>query len=107
MLDSIVLVGMIIHLVLLCEFFCRLTLSNAHVHQSTASLLYGVLFAKIKPTFHKLNVHAAMTSDDIWNHLNLAFSQAMKIQDAFQNKSKMAETPFLKVPFVTVSTKAL
>jgi len=66
-----------------------------------------VLFAKIKSTFHKLNVHAAMTPDDVWNHLNPVFSQAKKIQDVFQNKTKVGELPTLNVPFVTVSTKAL
>ena len=86
-------------------FFCLPP--DTHIHQSTASLLYGALFARIKPTFHKLNVHAAMTPDDIWNHLNPVFKQAKKILDVFQNKSKIAEPPTLKVPFVTVSTKAL
>ena len=74
---------------------------NTHTHQSTASLLYGVLNAQIKPTFHKLNVHAAMTPADIWNHLNPVFTQAKKLQDAFN--SWTADTLSLRVPFVTVS----
>ena len=76
-----------------------LHLSNTHTHQSTASLLYGVLFAQIKPTFHKLNIHTAMTATDIWNYLEPVFSQAKVLQEAF----KMTDTSTLDAPFVTVS----
>ena len=103
-----------------------------HTHQSTASLLYGLLFAQIKPTFHKLNVHAAMTPADIWNYLNPVFMQAKKLKEAFMQAkklkeafmqakklkeafmqakelkeaftNKMVDSPSLRVPFVTVNT---
>ena len=71
-----------------------------HTHQSTASLLYGVLFAQIKPTFHKLNIHTAMTATDIRKYLEPVFSQAKALQKAF----KTTDTFMLDVPFVTVST---
>ena len=78
------------------------THTHTHTHQSTASLLYGVLTAQMKPTFHKLNVHAAMTPADVWDHLEPVFSQAKLLQEAFKNK--VADTFSLGVPFVTVST---
>ena len=62
-----------------------------------------MLNAQIKPTFHKLNVHAAMTPDDIQKHLDPVFAQAMKLHESF--KSKIASTPSLRVPFVTVSAQ--
>ena len=78
------------------------THTHTHTHQSTARLLYGVLNAQIKPSFHKLNLHAAMTPADIWSHLEPVFSQAKMLQEAFKNK--VADTFSLGVPFVTVST---
>ena len=77
-------------------------LPHKHTKQSTASLLFGVLSAQIKPTFHKMNVHAAMTPDDIWNHLEPVFTQARKLKDAFE---KVADQRTLRVPFVTVSNQ--
>ena len=73
-----------------------------HMHQSTARLFYRILFTQIKPTFHKLNVHAAMTPTDIWNQLEPVFTQAKKLCVAFKNK--VVDTSTLSAPFVTVST---
>ena len=70
-----------------------LYVSNTHKHQSTGSLLYGVLCAQIKSTFHKLNVHAALTPTDIRKHLKPVFTQAKRMQEAITQT----------VPFVTVS----
>ena len=77
------------------------THTHTHTHQSTASLLYGILSAQIKPTFHKVNVHAAMTPADIWNHLKDVFTQAKKLQEVFE--STVTDIPTLRMPFVTVS----
>ena len=73
-----------------------------HTHKSTARLFYRILFTQIKPTFHKLSVHAAMTPADIWNHLEPVFTQARKLVVAF--KDKVVDTSTLSAPFVTVST---
>jgi len=61
-----------------------------------------VLSTQIKPTFHKLNVHAALTPADIWKDLEPVFTQAKELQEYFESKLKDTSTP--KVPFVTVST---
>ncbi len=50
-------------------------------------LLHAVLCARIKPTFHKINVHAAMTPSDIQEHFKPVFDQARELSDAY-NKSK-------------------
>ena len=62
-----------------------------------------MLNAQILPTFHKLNVHAAMTPTDIQKHLKPVFAQAKKLQESFKSKTEGA--PSLRVPFVTVSTQ--
>ena len=49
--------------------------------QSTAALLYAILTTQVKPTFYKINVHAAMTPTDIENHLRPAFELAMDLKD--------------------------
>ncbi len=55
--------------------------------QATVMLLHAVLCAQIKPTFHKINIHAAMTPSDIQKHFKLVFDQARELSDAFK-KSK-------------------
>ena len=82
--------------------------------------------AQIKPTFHKINVHAAMTPEDIKTLLKPAFDQAKKTSDFYQrckyrvvgkrepvdpsaaqvagHSPVMKKENFLhKMPFVTVS----
>jgi len=76
---------------------------HINTHQSTASLLYGIMFAQIKPTFYKINIHSAMTATDLWNSLEPVFSQAKVLQETFN----MMDTSTLDTPFVTVSTWAL
>ena len=61
-----------------------------------------MLSAQIKPTFYKLNVHAAMTPADIWNHFEPVFAQAKVLQEAFESRVK--EAPTLRLPFVTVGS---
>ena len=79
--------------------------AHTHTHQSTASLLHAVLSAQIKPTFYKLNVHAAMTPADIWNHFEPVFAQAKVLREAFESRVK--EAPTLRLPFVTVGIQSL
>ncbi len=50
-------------------------------------LLHAVLCAQIKPTFHKINIHAAMTPSDIQEHFKPVFEQAKELSDAY-HKSK-------------------
>ena len=59
--------------------------------QATAKLLHAVLCATIKPTFHKINVHAAMTPAEIEQHFKPAFQQAKELRDAYQRSKERAE----------------
>ena len=74
--------------------------------QSTAHLLHGILNAQITPTFHKVNVHAAMTPGDIKKHFEPVFSQARVLQEAYQQRdgSRSVASSSTRVPFVTVSS---
>ena len=44
--------------------------------EATAHLLYAILSAEVDSTFHKINVHAAMTPEDAKKHFELVFRQA-------------------------------
>ena len=55
--------------------------------QTTAELLYAVLTAHVKSTFHKINVHAAMTPTDIHNYFQPVFQQARALRKAFERKA--------------------
>lgn len=55
--------------------------------QSIARLLYGVLTAQVKATFHKINVHAAMTPSDIWEEFRPVFHQAKVLREAFEKNA--------------------
>lgn len=39
-------------------------------------LLYSILLAEVKPSFYKINIHAAMTPSDIKNQLDPIFKRA-------------------------------
>ena len=80
-----------------------------------------------------MNVHAAMTPDDIWNQLEPVFTQARNLKEAFKKgeaskkeeaskkkaskkeetfkkeeaseKGAVADQPTLREPFVTVSNQ--
>ncbi len=78
---------------LMC-FCCSLT-------QATARLLMAVMNAQIKPTFHKVNVHAALTPADILGHLRPAFDQAKALRAAHLHR--VGTTARSREPFVTVS----
>lgn len=55
--------------------------------QATAKLLYAVLTAQLKSTFHKINVHAAMTPADIQKHFKPVFDQAKALKEAFERRA--------------------
>ena len=65
-----------------------------------ASLLEAILQAEVDSTFHKINIHAALTSADLETLLNPVVEQAQLLQKAFSSSSDA-------VPFVTVSIVAL
>lgn len=44
--------------------------------EATAHLLYAILLAEVVTTFHKINVHAAMTPTDVKKHFEPIFNQA-------------------------------
>lgn len=58
--------------------------------------------AQITPTFHKVNVHAAMTPAEVHAHLNPAFNQARALREAHQRRADSSVGS--RVPFVTVSS---
>ena len=66
----------------------------------TASLLQAVMVSEVKPTFYKINVHAALTPDQILCHLQPAIEQANYFKEAYDNRGDNRD--FLRVPFVTV-----
>ena len=79
---------MYVDLSLLCSYF----LTSYYMYlQSTAELLYAVLTARLKSTFHKINVHAAMTPTDIHSYFQPVFKQAKALRDAFERRAKMEQ----------------
>ena len=56
--------------------------------QATAEVLYGVLTAQLKSTFHKINVHAAMTPADIQKYFKPVFEQANALKEAFERRAQ-------------------
>ena len=69
--------------------------------QSTASLLHAVMVSEIRSTFYKINVHAALTPEKIWDYLKPAIDQANKLKEAY--KGAVGQRMSLHLPFVTVS----
>lgn len=56
--------------------------------EAMAQLFYALLYAQVKPTFHKINIHAAMTPIEIKTILEPAFSQAKYLQQIHQQKNE-------------------
>ena len=54
--------------------------------EATARLLLAILSAEVKTTFHKINVHAALTPADIEKLFEPVFSQAKDLREAYQKK---------------------
>lgn len=55
--------------------------------QATAELLHAVLTAQLKSTFHKINVHAAMTPADVQKYFKPVFEQADALKEAFERRA--------------------
>ena len=74
---------------LTCEHLARVWYEqNITTSQATAELLYGVLTAQLKSTFHKINVHAAMTPADIQKYFKPVFEQANALKEAFERRAQ-------------------
>ncbi len=85
--------------------------------QHTSTLLSALLYATITSTFHKINVHGAMTQTEITNELKPALVQARKMLDVYSsmirqdfnvesnNLAESATHASIKIskPYVTVS----
>lgn len=70
---------------------------------ATASLLHAILSAQVKPTFHKINVHAAMTPSEVMEHFEPVISQAKDLLDIYNYLKEDPSSAILKdIPFVTV-----
>lgn len=82
------------------EFFAKL--EQDVTLQSTVQLIYAILLSQVKPTFHKINVHAAMTPDDVRLQLEPAIHQAYKLQERFHQKKLKSSLLPEEMPFVTV-----
>ena len=58
------------------------------------------MVSEVKSTFYKINVHAALTPDQIWCHLQPAIEQANSLREAYEDGEN--EGVSLRLPFVTV-----
>lgn len=54
--------------------------------ETMARLLHAILMAQVAPTFHKINVHAAMTPSEIKKLFEPVFRQAKLLQDTYQQR---------------------
>lgn len=73
--------------------------------QATAELLYALLTAKPMSTFHKLNVHAAMTPADIQKHFKPIFEQANTLKEAFKRRAQSEQLAATsQVSYINVMT---
>ena len=54
--------------------------------ETIARLLQAVLAAQVQPTFHKINVHAAMLPGEIRKLFRPVFKQAKLLQDTYKQK---------------------
>lgn len=85
--------------------------------EATSKLLQAILVAEVKPTFYKINVHAAMTPSEVESLLKPIFSQAetlLKIHQETVKRMKAAEkeptspsSTISELTPVTVSTEEM
>lgn len=66
------------------ELFAEMELEQSA--EATARLLQAILTAQVAPTFHKINVHAAMTPSEIRKLFEPVFRQAQLLQQTYQHK---------------------
>ena len=81
--------------------------------ETITHLLHALFTATVKPTFHKINVHAALTPTEIKALFEPAFLQADKIHNVQRAEEQQADKihnaeeqqiaqSFFRLPFVTV-----
>ena len=74
--------------------------------KSISQLLYALYLAKLSSTFHKINVHAAMTPSEIKKQLDPVFLQANFLWNTHKKTDQCKEASYTatvqEVPFVTV-----
>ena len=63
------------------------------------------MVSEIKSTFYKINVHSALTPDQIWSFLKPAIDQANSLKEAYEGGA--GECVCLHLPFVIVSVVLL
>lgn len=68
----------------LMELFAKAEGNNDS--EATARLLNAVLMAEVVPMFHKINVHAALTPQEIKSLFDPVFSQAKLLHDIYYQK---------------------
>ena len=61
--------------------------------EATAHLILAILQAQVEPTFHKINVHTAMTPTDVKRQFEPVLSQARTLQ----KRSSTTASPFVTV----------
>jgi hypothetical protein len=68
--------------------------------EATGTLLHAVMMSEVKSTFHKINVHSALTPDQIWTLLQPAITQANSLIVAYENSLDKGSS--LHPPLITV-----
>ena len=61
---------------------------NSSSPKTAAHLMHAILKAQVKPSFHKINVHAAMTPAEIKGHFAPVLEQAELLHDMYQQVQK-------------------
>ena len=72
--------------------------------EATAHLVFAILHAQVKPTFHKINVHAAMTPADVKCQFEPVLSQARALREACKQAQRFNDE-ISSSYFVTVSIR--
>jgi hypothetical protein len=56
--------------------------------EATAQLVHAILQAEVQPTFHKINVHAAMSPTGVLGQLEPVFRQAKDLREACLQRAR-------------------
>lgn len=65
--------------------------------EATAHLLYAILLAQVEPTFHKINVHAAMTPAEVKVQFEPVISQANGLKETYKKMIRRLKTSKQKI----------
>ena len=60
--------------------------------EATAELLLAILQAQVQPTFHKINVHAALTPAEVKNLFEPVLSQARSLKETYNCENKLSRS---------------